>query len=200
MEASDNWIQFVIDRPMTHDPGTFFAYSSGVAELLSYVFQKATGHDIEKYATEYLFTPLGFRQQFWKRTPLGVVDTEGGLYLRPEDLAKIGLLYLNSGTWNGQRILSDTWIKESTTPSTETPRGLKYGFLWWLIPHGTSKKNLAWAALGLGGQRLFVVPEDQLVLLFTAWDILETSHVPYRELIDRVTTGIHPFDCSSATK
>jgi CubicO group peptidase (beta-lactamase class C family) len=194
MEATDDWVQFVIDRPMTHEPGTFFAYSSGVAELLSYVFQKATGQDIEAYATEHLFKPLGFEHQYWKRTPLGVVDTEGGLYLRSEDLAKIGYLYLHDGMWNGQRILSTDWVKQSITPSTEARRGLKYGFLWWLVPHGESG-SLAWAALGLGGQRLLVVPEDQLLLVFTAWDILETKPLNARDLIDRITSGTHPYTC-----
>jgi Beta-lactamase len=195
MEATEDWIQFVIDRHMTHEPGTFFAYSSGVAELLSYVFQKATGQDVEAYATEHLFKPLGFEHQYWKRTPLGVVDTEGGLYLRPEDLAKIGFLYLHDGVWNGQRILSADWVTQSTTPSTDARRGMKYGFLWWLVPHGKPTPSLAWAALGLGGQRLLVVPEDQLLLVFTGWDILESSTLNNRELIDRVTSGAHPYTC-----
>ena len=199
MEASDDWIKFVIDRPMAHEPGTFFAYSSGVAELFSYIFEKATGQDIEVYATKHLFQPLGFQHQFWKRTPLGVVDTEGGLYLRPEDLAKVGLLYLQGGVWQGHRMLSEDWVKQSTTPTSNGRRGLKYGYLWWLVPHGKSGQNLAWAALGLGGQRLLVVPEDQLILVFTAWDILETAPLNSSEMIDRVTAGIRPVSCSTSS-
>src|SRR5437588_3775256 len=77
MEATDDWVQYVIDRPMAHEPGRVFNYSSGVSELLAYIFQKETGQDIEKYGEKYLFTPLGIKH-YWKRTPMGVVDTEGG--------------------------------------------------------------------------------------------------------------------------
>lgn len=195
MEATDDWIQFVIDRPMAHDPGTYFAYSSGVAELGAYIFLKATGHDIADYAAEHLFKPLSFKHQFWKRTPLGVVDTEGGLYLRREDLAKIGYLYLHDGVWNGQRIVSTEWVRDSTIPQANTRRGTKYGYFWWLIPHGEDNR-LAWAALGLGSQRLLAIPEDNLTLVFTGWDILEKSTFNNRDVIERIVSGAKPFQCS----
>ena len=79
MEATDDWVQYVIDRPMAQEPGKVFNYSSGVSELLAYIFQKETGQDVEKYGEKYLFTPLGI-EHYWKRTPMGVVDTEGGLF------------------------------------------------------------------------------------------------------------------------
>ena len=105
MEASDDWVQFTIDKPMAADPGTVWNYSSGVTELLAYIFQKETGQDIDDYGQKYLFAPLGIRHE-WKRTYLGVVDTEGGLYLNGSDLAKIGYLYLRDGMWDGKRIVS----------------------------------------------------------------------------------------------
>src|SRR5207249_10338145 len=81
MEATDDWVQYVIDRPMAQEPGKVFNYSSGVSELLAYIFQKETGQDIEKYGEKYLFAPLGIKH-YWKRTPMVVVDSEGGLVLR----------------------------------------------------------------------------------------------------------------------
>jgi len=94
MEATDDWVQYVIDKPMAQEAGRVFNYSSGATELLAYIFQKETGQDIEAYGEKYLFRPLGI-EHYWKRTPMGVVDTEGGLYLRDGDLAKIGYLYLH---------------------------------------------------------------------------------------------------------
>ena len=91
MEATDDWVQYVIDRPMAAEPGKVFNYSSGTTELLAYIFQKETGQDIEAYGEKYLFSPLGIKHH-WKRTYLGVVDTEGGLFLSGSDLAKIGYL------------------------------------------------------------------------------------------------------------
>lgn len=193
MEACDDWVQFVIDRPMTHEPGTFFAYSSGVSELLGYIFQKATGQDIEAYATEHLFKVLGFKHHYWKRTPLGLVDTEGGLYLRVHDLAKIGDVYLHDGMWKGQRLVSSDWVQQSITPSTDARQGMKYGFQWWLIPHGTAPERLAWAALGLGGQRLLVLPEEELIMVFTGWNILAESSLNSREVIARISPALRPL-------
>src|SRR6202049_3794403 len=72
MEAADDWVQFVIDRPMKEEPGTVFAYSSGATELLAYIFKRETGADIEHYAHTHLFGPLGIHNYYWKRTPLGV--------------------------------------------------------------------------------------------------------------------------------
>ena len=89
MEASFDWVKFTIDRPMTQEPGTAFNYSSGVTQLLSHIFHPATGQDIEEYAPDISSRRSGIDDWFWKRSPTGLVDTEGGLYLRPHDLAKI---------------------------------------------------------------------------------------------------------------
>ena len=87
MEASADWVQFTIDLPMKDEPGRVFNYNSGATELLAYIFRVATGKDIEEYAAQHLFAPLGIRDFYWKRIPSGLADTEGGLYLRAEDLA-----------------------------------------------------------------------------------------------------------------
>jgi CubicO group peptidase (beta-lactamase class C family) len=171
MEATDDWVQYVIDKPMATDPGTVFNYSSGATELLAYIFQKETGQDIDAYAEKHLFTPLGIRHH-WKRTYLGVADTEGGLYLTGADLAKIGYLYLHGGMWGGNRIVSREWVEQSLTPFVETGwQGLKYGFKWWLYPRKDGGQ-FVWMGIGFGGQRLMVFPEEQLIATFTGWDIL----------------------------
>ncbi len=176
MEATCDWARFTIDQPMQHEPGAVFHYSSGASQLLSYVFQRATGRDVEAYAVRHLFTPLGIRDYFWKRTPDGLANTEGGLYMRPHDLAKIGYLYLRNGVWDGKRIIAEDWVKASITPAATVSEstGVTYGYQWWLIPHG-DKSRRAWAALGWGGQMLLVVPERDLVLVFTGWNIHEEA-------------------------
>src|SRR6516162_9799040 len=109
------------------------AYSSGATELLAYIFQKETGQDIDAYGEKYLFVPLGIKHH-WKRTYLGVVDTEGGLFLNGGDLAKIGYLYLHDGLWDGKQIVSKEWVKQSLMPAIDTRAGFQYGFKWWLYP------------------------------------------------------------------
>ncbi len=169
MEATDDWVQYVIDKPMKEEPGKVFNYSSGATELLAYIFQKETGQDIDAYGEKYLFAPLGIKHR-WKRTYIGVVDTEGGLYLNEEDLAKLGYLYLNDGVWDGTQIVSKEWVKESLTPYISAEEGFQYGFKWWLYP---LNGEFAWMCLGFGGQHLMVFPQEKLIVVFTGWEILK---------------------------
>jgi CubicO group peptidase (beta-lactamase class C family) len=185
MEASDDWVQYVIDKPMAAEPGKVWNYNAGATELLAYIFQKETGQDLDDYGQTYLFAPLGMRHE-WKRTYLGLVDAEGGLYLTGSDLAKIGYLYLRDGMWNGQRIVSSEWVKQSVTPyfQIEVPTYVggkvvgktqdAYGFQWWL-PKLPDSAQPVWKGLGFGGQVLEVFPQEDLIVTFTAWDILPTS-------------------------
>jgi CubicO group peptidase (beta-lactamase class C family) len=195
MEATNDWVGFVIDQPMAHEPGSTFAYSSGATELLAHIFKRETGQDIEKYAQRYLFTPLGIRHYHWKRTPLGVVDTEGGLYLSARDLAKIGYLYLYGGVWDGQRLLSEQWIADSVAPHVALDADWKYGYQWWLAPYGEGPRY-AWAARGIGGQLLLVFPQDELLAVVTGWRILDSK--PYTPaVINMLRPAVRDFQCAS---
>jgi CubicO group peptidase (beta-lactamase class C family) len=193
MEATDDWVQYVIDKPMAKAPGTVFNYSSGATELLAYVFQKETGQDIEAYGRKHLFEPLGIKYH-WKRTYKGVVDTEGGLYLSGPDLAKIGYLYLHDGTWNGTKIVSKEWVDQSLTPFIDTGwQRLKYGFKWWLYPRKDGGR-LVWMGRGFGGQQLMVFPEEQLIATFTGWDIIKDPPVS-ADLVERLVPAIAAKSC-----
>ena len=196
MEATDDWVQYVIDRPMAQEPGKVFNYSSGVSELLAYIFQRETGQDIEKYGQKYLFVPLGV-EYFWKRTPLGVVDTEGGLFLSGTGLAKIGYLYLRDGVWDGKQIVSQDWVKQSLTPFIDAEEGFKYGFKWWLLPR-TDRQGFVWMARGFGGQRLMVFPEEDLIAVFTGWEILKDP-AGDRDLVNRILPAVRAQTCAGPT-
>jgi hypothetical protein len=197
MEASDDWVQYVIDRPMAQEPGKVFNYSSGVSMFLAYVFQKETGQDIEKYGEKYLFTPLGMKY-FWKRTPLGVVDTEGGLFLSGPDLAKLGYLYLHDGMWDGKQVVSKEWVRESLTPFIDAEEGFKYGFKWWLLPRA-DRQGYIWMARGFGGQDLMVFPEEDLIAVLTGWNILK-DETESRELVNRILPAVRSQSCATNSR
>jgi len=197
MEATDDWVQYVIDKPMAAEPGRVFDYSSGVSELLAHIFLKETGQDIDSYGEKYLFKPLRI-EHFWKKTPKGVVDTEGGLYLRGEDLAKIGYLYLHDGAWNGKQMVSKDWVAESVAPFIQAEEDYKYGYKWWLLPRKDSQQ-FVWMARGFGGQNLMVFPEEGLIATFTAWDILGTTD-PEQEFVTRVLAAVRAKSCDAQTR
>ena len=94
LEWSKDWIAFTLSQPMDADPGTKWAYNSGGSALMAGIIRTATGRHIDEYANEWLFRPIGIRDFHWKKTPTGHPDTEGGLYLAADDLARIGYLYL----------------------------------------------------------------------------------------------------------
>jgi CubicO group peptidase (beta-lactamase class C family) len=192
MEATDDWVQYTIDKPMAAVPGTVFNYSSGATQLLAYIFQKETGQDIEAYGEAHLFAPLGIKHH-WKRTYLGVVDTEGGLYLDGADMAKIGYLFLHGGTWDGRRIVSKEWVTESVMPYVDATPPFKYGFKWWLYPRAQAGQYI-WMARGFGGQRLMVFPQEELIVTFTGWEIVHDA-APTGDLVKRLLPAIGAEKC-----
>ena len=191
MEAGFDWVRYTIDRPMAHEPGAVFKYSSGATQLLSHIFRKATGQDIEEYAARHLFTPLGIDRYFWKRSPTGLVDTEGGLYLTPRDVARIMYLFVKNGVWDGKPIVQPEWVKQSLAPSIAVADGVQYGFKWWLYPYAKGDPRLAWGGSGLGGQRPIYFPDYDLLLVLTGWNILpDKPSLSPRTAIDRILEAV----------
>jgi len=194
MEASRDWVQFVLDQPMAEEPGRSFKYNSGATQLLAGVLRQATGRQADDYAREHLFGPIGIARFEWKRAN-GVTDTEGGLYLAPRDLARLGVLLLQDGVWEGRRVLPEGWVRESTiqrvraNDSDDPGQAYGYGYKWWLIP-ATPSRPRAVVALGYGGQRLIVVPERDLVAVFTGWNIWERPALSAQLALDRLLGAV----------
>jgi CubicO group peptidase (beta-lactamase class C family) len=186
MEGKEDWVQYVLDQPMAREPGKIFVYNSGATQLLSHLIAKTTGKQADDYARDHLFGPLGI-DFYWKRTPSGLTDTEGGLYLTPRDLAKIGYLYLKDGVWEGKRVLPEGWVRASTTSSVATnEEGYGYGYQWWVISRKGPGTYDVYAASGYGGQRLIVVPELELILVFTGWNVYDKPPLDLRFALGRV--------------
>jgi len=175
MAVEPDWVQYTMDRPMAHEPGEVFQYNSGATLILGHVFRKATGIDLEEYAVKHLFEPLGIRNYVWKRTPWGLVDTQEGLYVSSRDIAKIAYLFLRHGLWDGQQIVPESWVASAVAPSVSVgdDLGTEYGYKWWLYHyryHGEDR--VAFGGDGFGNQRPIVLPELDMVLVFTGWNIL----------------------------
>lgn len=190
MESKDDWIGYVLEQPMAEQSGKVFVYNSGATMLLSAALQKATGKTADDYAREHLFGPLGI-ECYWKRTPKGVSDAEGGLYLTPRDLAKLGELYMHDGLWRGRRIVPAGWARESTRPLVATnEKGLRYGYQWWVVSEKGAGTYECYAAWGYGGQFLFVVPELELIAVFTGWNIYDKPELDPRLALGRVLKAV----------
>ena len=172
LEHSRDWIRFTLGQPMDAAPGTKWAYNSGGSMLMSEIIRSATGMPAYEYAGRHLFDPLGITSWHWKVTPTGHPDTEGGLYLRPRDLAKIGQLYLDDGVWEGKRILPAGWAREATGRHVQHIRANTtspgYGYQWWRYDREGVE---VWAGNGFGGQLLVVLPRERMVSVVNAWNV-----------------------------
>ena len=170
MYRSPDPYRFVLRQPLATPPGKFFRYNSGATELLGAVLHRTSNRRIDDFAREVLFEPLGIVDTTWNGFSNGLPAASAGLRLRPRDMAKLGQLVLNRGEWNGHRIVPASWVKDLLVPQIGRPDGLYfYGYQWWLGRSLLGNRELQWAAaMGRGGQHIFVVPEFDLVLVLTA--------------------------------
>lgn len=164
-------LDLVLSRPMVCDPGDCYEYDSSNSNLLSYIIQVQSGVTMAEYLQPRLFDPLGIPEPEWITMYDGETRGAGGLYLTPADLAKIGLLFLNGGEWDGERIVEEDWVAASTQPQasgTSSISGVNiggggaYGYQWWVKePSGYP----AYYGNGYGGQTLYMVPDLDLVVV-----------------------------------
>ncbi len=191
LEASRDWIGFTLSQPMDAAPGVKWVYNSGGSQLLSGIIRNATGRFVDDYAREHLFTPIGIKDFHWKKTPTGHPDTEGGLYLSAEDLARIGYLYLRDGMWNGRRVLPHGWVTRATGRHvTAATPGWDYGYRWWITSHNGMD---VWAGRGFGGQLLLVIPSRDTVAVTSAWNVFGTpARNIFGPLLDALTADGQP--------
>lgn len=151
---------------MDHEPGAKWDYNNTGLALLSPVFHKATGKQIDELLTDRVFRPIGIRAEdlTWERRE-GLAIPYSGCHTTNRSMGRIGLLVLNHGKWNGKQIVPAEWLKESITPSQELNKS--YGYLWW---NNTTNKwpNVpkdAYAALGKWDNNIFIAPSLDLVVI-----------------------------------
>lgn len=190
MRATPDWVQFVLDLPAFDEPGTSFSYCGPGMHLLSAILQRATGMSELEFARANLFGPLGITEVYWPADPQGVTDGWGDLALKPRDAAKIGYLYLHDGVWDGRRILSHTWVAAATTPKVKQD----YGYGWWVSRPGD--EVAFFRADGNQGQRILVIPSQQLVLVTTGAGF-EPDQI-FRAVASAATANLAPLPANPA--
>ncbi len=199
MASKADFFRYILEKPMVTPPGQKFVYNSGISLMLGGIVRKASGLPADQFAERYLFSALGITNYYWQKAPNGVVNTLGGLWLRPRDMAKIGQLLLNDGCWNGQQVVSREWVQESTKQQV-SPNQLPawfsadgYGYQWWLGSFRVRSRVIAsYSARGQGGQFIVVFPELQMVAVFTGWNdnaLLAQPLDMLRQYILPATTG-----------
>jgi CubicO group peptidase (beta-lactamase class C family) len=164
--ASPDWGWDQLRRPMECRPGDCYQYSTGVTHLLGMALAEAAGRDLRSYAQDVLFEPLDIPLPAWDRGPQGYYLGGNNMAMRPRDLLKIGVLYLDDGRHGDRQLVPEWWIRESWRPVYRSPwNGMGYGHLWWTSDWGGEQVHSAW---GYGGQFLVVVPRLDLAVVATS--------------------------------
>jgi CubicO group peptidase (beta-lactamase class C family) len=187
MRDSGDWVQYVLDRPMAYEPGSTFYYNSGNSHLLAAIINVTTGRTPLSFADQYLFEPLGISHRAWTTDPQGINFGGSNLALRARDMAKLGLLYLNNGSWDDQQIVSSEWVERSSNGPSTPYTHVSYGYQWWI------DDNHNWySARGYNGQFIYVINEYDMAVVFSS-DV--EDYFPYdatvSDIVDAVT-NIYP--------
>jgi CubicO group peptidase (beta-lactamase class C family) len=158
-EAPDA-IDFVLNLPMAFEPGSRFEYTNSVSHLLSCIITEKTGMSAAEYGKEHLFDPLGITLDQWDADNMGRNWGYNRIYITPQEMAKIGYLFLNDGKWDGEQIISAEWIKEATKHRLDANLFDGYGYQWWIGED-------YYTAMGYMGQFIRIYPEHELIVVLT---------------------------------
>ncbi|TGM60244.1 serine hydrolase domain-containing protein [Leptospira adleri] len=172
-----NLVEFVFDREVSDVPGSVFNYNGGGTSVLAEVLTKKTGKSLKELAGEWILYPIGIEKFEWVEDWHGRGLAFAGLRLKPRDMLRIGRLILNEGVWNKKQIVPKKWIQDSLGSEIATNVSffrkdgsvMNYGYQWWIGETRLTEKNVSWkAALGNGGQLIYVIPELDMVVATTA--------------------------------
>ncbi len=163
--SSGSSVEYVLSKRRIYEPGVVFHYNDGAPHLVSAAIQKLHGRPMDEFADEFLFAPLGITDWKWEHSKDGVSFGAFSLFLKPRDIARFGELLLDNGMWKSQQIVDSSWISEASHSWVNAGGdGASYGYYFWIFPgYG------GYSAVGHGGQRIFVLPDRRLVVVYTAW-------------------------------
>ena len=188
MELYDDFIRYVLEKPVVTEPGSVYYYNSGYPNMLGYIVEQRAEENILQFTQGRLLKPLGIERCYWQNiSGENKPGCAGGLRLTSRDLAKYGCLYLNGGAWEGKQLLPKEWVAASTAKHMDAAEGTGYGYLWKSLPAGDL--NIHFAS-GTGGQYVAFIPGLDAVVVTTAEFSTDRGDVVARLLLQYVVPAL----------
>ena len=183
MQATSDWPAYVLGKSFDHTPGTWYRYKAD-PQILSGIINLATGVSAASYFNSHVLSKIGVTNYTWTGDSSGHSDGDGGFSTTARNLARIGLLMLSNGAWDGQQLISTEWIEETVSRSLEasltftdvwdadgqtlsTSPPMEHHNMWWARKFDGSTPQDAYYAFGGSGNFIVVVPSKDLVLVRT---------------------------------
>ena len=197
--SSSDPIGFLLERPLFAEPGTVFDYANCNTNILGEIIRKTTNKRVDEFAKEYLFDPLGILEHQWQTVRGDILLCSGDLHLKPRDMAKFGLLFLNRGEWRGKRVVSSDWCDVSTAVFLNPSHFDKnfswadgYGYQWWHKTYDAGARfHPSFFASGWGGQNIIVIPDLEMVIVTTAGNWFEAEALsPFKIVSDYIIPAV----------
>ena len=197
MEAAPDRYRYVLEQPIVAVAGQRWIYSGGATALVGKIIANGTGRSLPDYARAVLFDPLGIGETVWRVGGDGETNAASGLGMLPRDLARIGQMVLDGGKADGRQIVPADWLEAAFKPAVRINDRRQYGYHWYLGEvafkglEGPRKERWV-GAIGNGGQRLFVFPGLELMLVITAgnYNQRDQGSPPERVITDVVLPNI----------
>lgn len=159
---SDDFLKVVLSEPLLHAPGTHYKYSDAVFYLLSRIVTKISGQRLDDFMRSVLFGTMGYQELAWSTCPHGYCMGATGLYLRTEDMVKLGFAYANEGRYNGKTIVSPGWVR------LVLERGYEF------VQYGDTG---IYAKGGMYGQMLCFSPKNHMACAWHGYEIEKSVKV-----------------------
>lgn len=189
-----DWNDFVLGKTMVDMPGYQFVYNTGAVNLLAPVLEHMLGYELENFADSLFFNPLGIEDYNWIVSNKGYPATGGslgGIMMRPRDMAKFGMLYMNEGVWEDQQVVSEDWINQSLMPLVPLDNDEYYGLLWWIKPahNNDGEKIYLHQAVGYAGQYIVFSLDMDFMIVITSYNPADFL-TPYTIIEDYIIPAI----------
>lgn len=195
---SSDFVRHTLNLEQSDSPGSVFNYNSAGSHILSGIISKSTGMSALAFAKKHLFGPLEIDDVRWPRGPQGFNLGGAGLLLSSRSLAKIGNLMLNNGLWNGKRVVSEEWVRQSTMSHIKADSDYNYGYQWWVKSIGGCK---SYRAIGRGGQYIVNTPALDLTVVVTSKTALpRPPALHYSEIFDRIVDAVEGDSCKNGLR
>ena len=188
--TESDWVRRFLSATLKSEPGTEFAYNSLNTYMLSAIVRLKSGKGLTEFLRERLFDPMGITDVHWETCPKGIEKGGWGLYIRPEDLAKLGQLVMDGGVWQGKRLLSQEYLTAATTAHAQPPAetgGFNYGYQIWVGRHENT-----FLFNGMLGQNVLGFRDSGIIVLTNAGADTDFQESRYFEIVSRYFGGIFP--------